>query len=318
MDTSRVITLFIAVVRAGSFSQAAAELGLSPQAVSKAVRQLEDNLGVRLFHRTTRSLSLTEEGQRLFELAHPGLRLLDEALEQVRNSRQDMDGMIRVAAPTSFGNHLLIPLVRDFQALHPGVRFDLLLEDHFTDLVEAKIDVGFRGGNPPERNLISRRIGELALLVCAAPAYIARHGAPHSVDDLLAHRCTGFRQPNTGRLMPWELHAEGGTIYKDIPAVTSFNTAEAEAEAVLAGMAIGQLAGYMAAQHLAAGTLVHLLPSTTVTSGGIYMYYQQRTQMPQRVRRFIDFASERAPGLFPKIELHERGQFRHRDTDSST
>ena len=301
MDTSRVITLFIAVVRAGSFSQAAAELGLSPQAVSKAVRQLEGSLGVRLFHRTTRSLSLTEEGTRLFELANPGLRLLDEALEQVRNSRSDMDGMIRVAAPTSFGRHMLIPLVRDFQALHPGVQFDLLLEDHFTDLIEAKIDVGFRGGNPPERNLISRRIGELALLVCAAPAYLARHGAPQSVDELPSHRCTGFRQPNTGRLVPWELHVEGGTIYKDIPAVTSFNTAEAEAEAVLAGMAIGQLAGYMAAEHIADGTLVHLLPSTTVTSGAIYMYYQQRTQMPQRVRQFIDFASERAPGLFPQI-----------------
>ena len=107
--------------------------------------------------------------------------------------------------------------------------------------------------------------------MCAAPAYLARHGAPQSVDELPSHRCTGFRQPNTGRLVPWELHVEGGTIYKDIPAVTSFNTAEAEAEAVLAGMAIGQLAGYMAAEHIADGTLVHLLPSTTVTSGAIYM-----------------------------------------------
>jgi DNA-binding transcriptional LysR family regulator len=302
MDTSRVITLFIAVVRAGSFSQAAAEAGLSPQAVSKAVRQLEDSLGVRLFHRTTRSLSLTEEGERLFELASPGLRLLDEALEHVRNSRKDMDGVIRVAAPTSFGKHMLIPLVRDFQGLHPGVQFDLLLEDHFTDLIDAKIDVGFRGGNPPERNLVSRRIGDIGLYICAAPRYLDKHGAPQTVDELLAHRCTGFRQPNTGRLVPWELRIDGGTVYKDIPTVASFNTVEGEVQAVREGIGIGQLAAYMAEADIAAGRLVHLLPHTVTVNSGVYMYYQQRTQMPQRVRQFIDFASERAPRLFPKIK----------------
>jgi DNA-binding transcriptional LysR family regulator len=302
MDKARVVTLFIGVVRAGSFSQAAADAGLSPQAVSKAVRQLEDHLGVRLFHRTTRSLSLTEEGERLFELANPGLRLLDEALDHVQNSRKDMDGVIRVAAPTSFGNHMLVPLVRDFQEQYPGVQFDLLMEDHFTDLIEAKIDVGFRGGNPPERNLISRRIGDIGLVICAAPRYIERYGAPKTVDELLAHRCTGFRQPNTGRMVPWELHVDGGTVYKDIPTVASFNTVEGEVQAVRAGVGIGQLAAYMVDRDLADGNLVHLLPQTTTVNSGVFMYYQQRTQMPQRVRQFIDFASERAPALFPKVK----------------
>jgi DNA-binding transcriptional LysR family regulator len=302
MDKARVVTLFIGVVRAGSFSQAAADAGLSPQAVSKAVRQLEDHLGVRLFHRTTRSLSLTEEGERLFELANPGLRLLDEALDHVQNSRKDMDGVIRVAAPTSFGNHMLVPLVRDFQEQYPGVQFDLLMEDHFTDLIEAKIDVGFRGGNPPERNLISRRIGDIGLVICAAPRYIERYGAPKTVDELLAHRCTGFRQPNTGRMVPWELHVDGGTVYKDIPTVASFNTVEGEVQAVRAGVGIGQLAAYMVDRDLADGALVHLLPQTTTVNSGVFMYYQQRTQMPQRVRQFIDFASERAPALFPKVK----------------
>jgi DNA-binding transcriptional LysR family regulator len=302
MDKARVVTLFIGVVRAGSFSQAAADAGLSPQAVSKAVRQLEDHLGVRLFHRTTRSLSLTEEGERLFELANPGLRLLDEALDHVQNSRKDMDGVIRVAAPTSFGNHMLVPLVRDFQEQYSGVQFDLLMEDHFTDLIEAKIDVGFRGGNPPERNLISRRIGDIGLVICAAPRYIERYGAPKTVDELLAHRCTGFRQPNTGRMVPWELHVDGGTVYKDIPTVASFNTVEGEVQAVRAGVGIGQLAAYMVDRDLADGALVHLLPQTTTVNSGVFMYYQQRTQMPQRVRQFIDFASERAPALFPKVK----------------
>jgi DNA-binding transcriptional LysR family regulator len=290
MDKARVITLFIGVVHAGSFSQAAVDAGLSAQAVSKAIRQLEEHLGVRLFHRTTRSLSLTDEGQRLFELANPGLRLLDEALDHVRSSREAMDGVIRITAPTSIGSIVLAPLLAQFQDIHPGTRFDLYLEDHFTDMIESKIDVGFRAGNPPERNLVARRLGKIALYICAAPSYLAKHGTPKTVADLQKHRCTGFRQPNTGRIVPWELRGEGGTIYQDVPCVASFNTAEAELEAVRAGVGIGQLTLYMAERDLAEGRLVHLLPQHVTSNAGIYMYYAQRSRMPMRVRHFIDFA----------------------------
>jgi DNA-binding transcriptional LysR family regulator len=297
MDKARVISLFIGVVRAGSFSQAAIAQGLSAQAVSKAVRQLEDHLGVRLFHRTTRSLSLTDEGQRLFELAHPGLRLLDEALEQVRGSLDEVDGLIRVAAPTSLGTHLLPALLREFQDRHPKARFDLLLADQFTDLVAAKIDVGFRAGNPPERNLIARRVGDIVLKICAAPDYLERYGAPARASDLAQHRCTGYRQANSGRIIPWELAQQGGTRYLDVPCVASFNTTESEVAAVRNGVGIGQLAGYLIADDLAAGRLVHLLPKLDTRDAGIYMYYAQRTQIPSRVRHFIDYAFGAAKGL---------------------
>jgi DNA-binding transcriptional LysR family regulator len=300
MDKARVITLFTGVVRARSFSQAATDAGLTPQAVSKAVRQLEDHLGVRLFHRTTRSLSLTEEGLRLFELANPGLRLLDEALEQVRSSRREVEGMIRVAAPMSFSSWLLIPVMRDFQERYPGVHFDLQLEDQFTDLIEGKIDVGFRGGSAPQRNLVARRLGDMALMVCAAPRYLERHGAPKNLAALAQHRCTGFRNPNTGKLMPWELRVDGDTIYQDVPAVASFNTVEAELEAVRAGIGIGQMPLTLIAGDLASGALVHLLPKQDSSANGVYMYYQQRTQMPLRVRHFIDFVTAAAPGLMVK------------------
>jgi DNA-binding transcriptional LysR family regulator len=300
MDKARVITIFIGVVQAGSFSQAAVEAGLSAQAVSKAIRQLEDYLGVRLFHRTTRSLSLTDEGQRLFELANPGLRLLDEALDNVQNSREAVDGLIRVAAPTSLGTIVLAPLIAEFQRQYPAAHFDLQLADQFTDLISARIDVGFRAGNPPERNLVARHIGDIALNIVAAPSYIERHGAPKHIGDLHKHRCTGFRQPNTGRLLPWELKGEGGTIYEDIPCVASFNTAESEVQAVRAGLGIGQLALYMLGDDLETGRLVQLLPQQVASGGGVYMYYAQRTRMPLRVRHFIDFMAERAPALLPK------------------
>jgi DNA-binding transcriptional LysR family regulator len=284
--------------RTRSFSRAAAEAGLTPQAVSKAVRQLEEHLGVRLFHRTTRSLSLTEEGSRLFELANPGLRLLDEAMDQVRNSRQEADGLIRLAAPQSIGTTLLIPLLTEFQHRYPGVYFDVQLDDHFVDLVENKIDVGFRAGTPPERNLVSRKLGDIPLLVCASPLYLERHGKPKNADALRQHRCTGFRQPNTGKLVPWELHIGGETVFQEIPAVASFNTVQGELEAVRAGVGIGQMPLYMIQRDLAEGTLVHLLPKQTSALRGVYMYYPQRTQMPLRVRHFIDYIAGAAPAFF--------------------
>jgi len=295
MDKARVISLFIGVVRAKSFSQAAVDAGLTPQAVSKAVRQLEEHLGVRLFHRTTRSLNLTDEGTRLFELANPGLRLLNEALEQIQSSRLEVEGLIRVAAPMSIGTAILVPLLQAFQQRYPGAHFDVQLDDHFTDLVESKIDVGFRAGNPPERNLISRKLGEITLLTCAAPSYLAQHGTPKKVSDLAAHRCTGFRRPTTGRLMPWEFHVDGATVYQDVPAVASFNTVEGELTAVLNGLGIGQMPVFMIERELASGALVPLLTSTITANNGVFMYYQQRTQMPLRVRHFIDFMSEQAP-----------------------
>ncbi|OON63266.1 transcriptional regulator [Massilia sp. KIM] len=294
MDKARVISLFIGVVRAGSFSQAAVAEGLSAQSVSKAIRQLEEHLGLRLFHRTTRSLSLTDEGQRLYELAHPGLRLLDEALEQVRGSRDEVEGLIRVAAPTSLGIHLLAPILRGFQERYPGAHFDLVLADQFTDLVAARIDVGFRAGNPPERNLVARKLADIVLKICAAPDYLERHGAPRDADELLRHRCTGYRQANTGRLMPWELKGDGGTVYLDVPCVASFNTTESEVAAVRNGLGIGQLAHYMVDEDLAAGRLVHLLPRLDTRNAAIYMYYAQRTRIASRVRLFIDYAFEAA------------------------
>lgn len=297
MDKARVLSLFIAVVRAKSFSQAAVDAGLTPQAVSKAVRQLEVHLGVRLFHRTTRSLSLTEEGARLFELANPGLRLLDEALDQIQNSRLEVDGLIRMVAPMSIGTTIIVPLLPEFQRRHPGAHFDVQLDDHFTDLVENKIDVGFRAGSPPERNLVSRKLGEILLLPCATPGYLAEHGTPRTVDELREHRCTGFRRPSTGRLMPWELQVDGATVYQEMPAVASFNTVEGELTAVRSGLGIGQLPVFMIEAELASGALVPLLPHTATSNSGVFMYYQQRTLMPLRVRHFIDFIAERVPQL---------------------
>lgn len=293
MDKTRALALFLGVARAGSFSQAAVEAGLTPQAMSKAVGQLEQALGVRLLHRTTRKLSLTDEGARLVELAGPGLQLLNEALDDVQHSRQHMDGLIRIAAPVSLGSYLLVPLMKAFQDKYAGVRFDALLDDRFTDLVEAKIDLGIRAGNEPDRNVIARHISDIELLICASPEYLKKHGTPKSLDELLTqHRCTGFRHPNTGRLLPWELMQNGTLVFQDVPAVATFNNVETEVEAVRNGIGIGQLTRYAIEDDLARGTLIALLPQYDSARQKLYLYYPQRKQLPLRVRRFIDFTIE--------------------------
>lgn len=290
MDRPRALALFLAVARTGSFSRAAVDAGITPQAMSKAVKQLEAELGVRLLHRTTRKLSLTDEGTRLFELADPGLRMLDDALDQVQKSRQAEAGLIRITAPPSVATHVLVPLIIEFQAQYPQTYFDLVLDDQLTDLIEARIDVGFRTGNAPERNVVVRHLGNIPMSICAAPAYLATHGTPDSLEALLRdHRCTGFRHPKTGRMMPWELMVDGELVFQSVPAILRCNDVATEHAAVLRGVGIGQLLDYTIADDLAAGRLVRLLPELSTARLGLYMYYAQRTQNPLRVRRFIDF-----------------------------
>lgn len=297
MDKARVLTLFLGVVRAKSFARAAVEAEVTPQAVSKAMNTLETYLGVRLFHRTTRKLSLTTEGARLFELAEPGMRLLDEALEQVRSSRSEDDGMVRVTAPHSVGTRVLVPLIRAFREQYPGITFDVVLTDLFTDLVEAKIDIGFRAGTSPGQNLVARKLCDLPLVICASPDYLARHGTPGSLEALRTHACTGFRRPVTGRLLPWEVMVGGDLVYLEVPAVATFSDVETEIEAVRAGIGIGQLSAYMIRDDLASGRLVPILPAHRSSNVGLYMYYPHRTHVPTRVRRFIDFVMAGSDGI---------------------
>jgi DNA-binding transcriptional LysR family regulator len=292
MDTTRVLNIFLCVARAQSFSQAAHDTGLTTPAVSRAIAQLEEHLGIRLLHRTTRRVSLTDEGARLFELADAGLRLLDEAMDKTVYAKQQSGGLIRIAAPRSLGVKLLVPVIASFQDKHPDVHFEVLLDDHFTDLVANKIDVGFRAGTAPERNVISRSLGAMSLIVCASSQYVTRHGYPRSAEDLAQHRCTGFRHPNTGRTVPWELMIGDEFVFKEVPAVAIFNDVDAEVAAVRAGIGIGQLPDYLVADALSGGGLVTLLTQCATSRLGVFMFYSERERIPARVRQFIDFVMD--------------------------
>jgi DNA-binding transcriptional LysR family regulator len=289
MNEFRAISIFVRAAALGNLRRAAVDQGISPQAASHAVMQLEKELGVRLFHRTTRKLSLTEEGQRLLLNVEPALAMLSSAIGDVRQAKEDIAGPLRISAPAALGRTVLWPSILEFAALYPDVQLDVRFNDQFTDIVEERADVGFRGGSPPAGGAIARRLLPIQLIVCAAPGYIERYGAPRNVDELDQHRCTGYRRANTGKLAPWEFMIGEESVYREVPASLCANDIDAEADAVLAGLAIGQLGSFSAVMPIREGRLVPLLLKHLTQRESIYVYYRHRTEQPLRVRVFIDF-----------------------------
>jgi DNA-binding transcriptional LysR family regulator len=292
MDELKALDTLARVVHAGSFRQAAMEMGVAPQATSKAVRQLEAHFGVRLLHRTTRQLSLTEEGAQLIAQIAPALHSIRQAVEGLKDARQAVSGVLRVTAPRSVGRHFVLPLMPKFMSRHPALRVEFELEDRMSDAVLDRVDVGFRMGPAVAQQVVARRLLDIHQWVCAAPSYIERHGRPRHWADLARHRCTGFRQASSGRVMPWEFSRQGETVYTDVMPHLVINDVDAELDAVLGGAGIGQVPAYIAQPHVEAGRLVHLLKGHATERIGFHIYYPQRSQMPQRVRTFIDFMIE--------------------------
>ncbi|MFJ3054456.1 LysR family transcriptional regulator [Herbaspirillum sp. NPDC087042] len=289
----RCITTFVRTAELGSISKAAESQEISQQAASKALAQLEQHLGVRLFHRTTRSVSLTEEGQRFLEATQPSLVALQQALQSARSTKEEIAGPLRILAPRTVVQSLLGPVLDEYCRLYPEVVPDMQLDDRIGNWVEDRIDVAFRLGNPPQEGVIARVLLPLQLIICAAPSYIRRYGVPRSLADLNSHRCSAFRRATDSRLAPWRVQV--GDSIQDHHVRPSFSTNDEafELRATLAGEIVAQLAGSTAAQHIRAGRLVPLLIDHMTDHYNLYIYYGSRTGQPARVRSFIDLVVER-------------------------
>ena len=284
----RSISMFAKAVALGSIRQAARAQGVSPQAATQAIAQLERHLGVRLLHRTTRSLALTEEGQRFLESAQPSLAALERAMATAREGKDEIAGSLRIVGPKSSFASLLMPLLDDFCSAYPGIQPDVQLDDGIGDWVADRVDVGFRIGISPQEGLISRSLFPVQLIVCAAPAYLERHGVPSRIEDLPQHRCSVFRHPASGKVAPWYLSVNGAVEERHFPPALSTNDTELEIQAILAGQVIGQVANFAAAEHLRAGRLVPVLLPWISAHIRLHVYYGSRTAQPKRVRAFLD------------------------------
>ena len=289
----RSVTTFVRAAELGSLSQAARAQQITPQAASKALVQLEQHLGVRLFHRTTRSLSLTEEGQRLFDTVQGSLAGLHAALEDVRHARSSIAGPLRIVGPRSALTPVLGPLLAEYGRLYPEVQPDVQLDDRIGNWVEERTDVGFRLGNAPQPGLIARRLFPLQLIVCAAPDYLRRHGAPTTLADLATHRCSAYRRPGDERPMPWHVRVDGALQMHAVQPALVTNDEAYELRALLAGEVIAQATGPTVVAHIRAGRLVPLLLEHVSDDYHLYVYYGSRSAQPARVRLFIDLAVDR-------------------------
>ncbi len=294
----RTISVFVTTAELGSLRKAAVALGISPQAASQALAQLEQHLGVRLFHRTTRSMALTDEGQRFLDEARPSLAGLQRAVHAIRHAREDIAGPLRIVGPRATFAPLLWRLLDEFCERHPQVVPDVQLEDRVGNWVEDRVDVGFRLGLSPHDGVIARRLFQVQMVVCAAPAYLRRHGVPDSPAALPDHRCVVYRHPVSGLLMPWRFQIDGEERDQPVLPALCTNDEALELQAVLSGRVIGQIAGVTAAPHLRAGRLVPLLVDLMPDRYSYFVYYGSRRAQPARVRAFIDLAIERlsAPG----------------------
>ncbi|AKM03968.1 LysR family transcriptional regulator [Burkholderia pyrrocinia] len=279
---------FAAVARHCSFAKAARDLGLAPSSVAKSVARLEKDLGVQLFHRTTRSVSLTAEGRQLYTKSE---RLIEEieALDLgAVGARDEPAGPLRIAAPVGYGSRVLLPILTRLQQRHPLLEIDLRLADGRVNLLDEGIDAAVRFGALDDSSLVARRIGEQALILCAHPDYLAANPTIRSVDDLRKHRLIAFRMPTTGRDRPLEFIEHGRTVALTIESGFRIDHGEALAEAAALGAGLAQFPAFLANAHLRSGTLVEVLPTCRPAPLPINLVMPGSRTRPARVRALVN------------------------------
>ncbi|WP_028224213.1 LysR family transcriptional regulator [Paraburkholderia ferrariae] len=292
MDRLRSIEVFVAAVDSGSFSAAARQLDLSPVMVGKYVGQLERHLGAQLLQRNTRTQSLTDAGRRFYDESRKVLEQLAQAEASVERLREAPRGRLRITAATTLGACVVAPLAAEFQLLWPNVRIKLDLSNSVVDLIDEGFDVAVRVGElAPDLDLVARPAGLYRMAICAAPAYLAQHGVPRSLDDLAAHRCLGHRVWN--RRNGWRLAGESRW-----PDETSFvcNDGLALKQAAIRGAGLLLQPYILVADALAAGSLVSVLDEVAPAARPVHVLYRQDWQPLPKIRHFVEFLAERAPG----------------------
>jgi DNA-binding transcriptional LysR family regulator len=284
----------------GSFTAASVVLGLTPAAISKNVAALEAALQVRLFNRTTRKLSLTEEGKAFIAQARLGLRALEDAASAATEGLKPQ-GLVRLNCPVGFGRSFVLPALPDFYAQHPDVQIELSLDDHAVDLVGQGFDVGIRGGSQPPEGMVARKICDVPAVLVATPQYLAKHGTPLTPADLKDHALLRVKFAS-GRMTPWEFKEKsksGGrgkgltkaaVVAFDGPAKLLISDPEMILHAVLLHMGIARLGRHHAHDFLQRGELVEVLKSVHAPSVvSMSIFYPHRVGLAPRVRVLVDF-----------------------------
>ena len=292
------LTGIVAFARAasyGSFTAAARSLSVSPSAVSKTIQRLEQQLGFRLFTRTTRSLALTPEGRELHERALHLLRAAEDVVQSAVAVRAEPAGTLKIAAPLPIGTRLLAPALPEFRRRYPRLQIDLRLDDRFVNLVDEGIDVALRIGSLADSSLISRVLAPVKLSAFASPGYLAQRGTPASPDELKGHDCVNFRYQASGQPLRWLFQVGHRTVEFTPDAGIVVDVSDAVVEVLAAGGGIGMAASWIAAPYVERGLLVPVLSDYAIDRTSITAVWPESRRASPNVKAFIAFLEE----LFP-------------------
>lgn len=300
MDLNRV-AIFVRVVDERGFTAAARALHLPKSSVSRAVTLLEQELGVRLLQRSTRTVTLTEAGAAFYERASRGLVAIEDAGAAVADMEASLRGPIRITAPVDVGTWMIAPAVARFVRRHPSVHIDVVLTARLVNLVEEGFDLALRAGPLRDSSLIARKVGETISALYASPRYLARRGAPANVADLASHPCISFR-PTRGRAT-WTLTGPAGPERVEVAGPVGADDFSFVRRVVLSGAGIGLLPSFACGRAVARGQLVRVLPEYYVPGAPIHVVYPSARYMPQRVARFRDFLVETIRRRMSSIDI---------------
>ena len=283
------LPVILAVARRASFAAAAAELGMSPSTVSHAVRLVEERLGVPLFARTTRSVSLTEAGIALIASAEPALRDIGERVERIRAAEGRVSGLLRLNVPSVALPIVTTPVVREMAKRFPGVTVEIFVDDAIANIVADGFDAGIRLGGMIAEDMVAVRLTPaFKAIIVASPGYLADRGRPKSITDLKNHNCIAYRQIKSGGLYRWELLSEGREITIEGSGNTIVNNALYARELALAGIGLAYLFEPLVRADIADGRLSQVLPKSAIEEPGLFIYYPRRAAMAPKLRAFID------------------------------
>lgn len=277
--------MLVRVVDAGSLSAAGRALGFTPAMVSKRITRLEQRLGVRLLHRTTRRLAPTETGQAYYDRAVSILAAIEDADAMVSGRAEAARGPLRISAPTSFGRMHIAPHLKPFLEQHPGVELHLSLTDDFVDLVSTGTDIAIRIGSLPDSSLVAHRLARNRRLLCATPAYLSEHGTPQTLAELAHHRLLAATHQT-----PWRLSGPDGPVSLPVTSVIRTNSSEVVREAMLAGIGIALRSTWDVAPELKAGLVRHVLPDHGGSEdAAIFAVYPGHILVLPAARAFVAF-----------------------------
>ncbi len=297
MDRLESLHVFCRVVELNSFSRAADQLHLSNASITNHIAALESHFGVRLLNRTTRRLSLTDDGRGCYERAQRLLGEMAELEDALQGARLQPKGILRIDIPTAIGRIYIAPALPRFAALYPELSLRVHVTDRDLDIVDERADVVIRMGELKDSNMVARLIYQSRSLCCAAPSFLQRHGAPATPHDLPPLPCLGFIQPNSREIVPWTFNKDDEEFTFTPQASIAINHAESLIHAATTGAGIVQLLSSSLNPPIQTGQLVPILQDWSSAGPPVYVVYPQNRHLSPKVRAFVDFVSE----LFAQI-----------------